>query len=118
MNYPERMFRTQEWWRERRIAPATFFGFPDVTKATSVAKSVLELLAAEAGLRGGSMYVEQMDAAPPTVSVPPFVWKINPSEVQAWVTCSRLIWLLFENVVRQDENGEDRDEGNWNEESR
>ncbi|CAJ1379844.1 unnamed protein product [Effrenium voratum] len=37
----------KEWWRERRIAPATFFGFPDVTKA---------------GLRGGSMYVEQMDA--------------------------------------------------------
>ena len=24
----------KEWWRERRIAPATFFGFPDVTKAT------------------------------------------------------------------------------------
>ncbi|CAK9081984.1 unnamed protein product [Durusdinium trenchii] len=37
----------KEWWRERRIAPATFFGFPDVTKA---------------GLRGGSLYVEQMDA--------------------------------------------------------
>lgn len=37
----------KEWWRERRIAPATFFGFPDVTKA---------------GLRGGSVYVEQMDA--------------------------------------------------------
>lgn len=37
----------KEWWRERRIAPATFFGFPDVTKV---------------GLRGGSLYVEQMDA--------------------------------------------------------
>eukprot|EP00434_Breviolum_minutum_P025329 symbB.v1.2.022381.t1/scaffold1984.1/size115852/8 len=34
----------KEWWRERPIAPATFFGFPD------------------AGLRGGSLYVEQMDA--------------------------------------------------------
>lgn len=37
----------KEWWRERRIAPATFFGFPDVTKH---------------GLRGGQLYVEQMDA--------------------------------------------------------
>ncbi|CAE7238951.1 unnamed protein product [Symbiodinium pilosum] len=37
----------KEWWRERRVAPATFFGFPDVTKA---------------GLRGGSLYTEQMDA--------------------------------------------------------
>ncbi|CAE8636891.1 unnamed protein product, partial [Polarella glacialis] len=37
----------KEWWRERRIAPATFFGFPDVTKI---------------GLQGGSLYVEQMDA--------------------------------------------------------
>ncbi|CAE7373665.1 Zdhhc9 [Symbiodinium microadriaticum] len=37
----------KEWWRERRVAPATFFGFPDVTKA---------------GMRGGSMYTEQMDA--------------------------------------------------------
>jgi len=37
----------KEWWRERRVAPATFFGFPDVTKH---------------GLRGGSLYVEQMDS--------------------------------------------------------
>lgn len=37
----------KEWWRERRVAPATFFGFPDVTKY---------------GLRGGSLYVEQMDS--------------------------------------------------------
>lgn len=37
----------KQWWRERRIAPATFFGFPDVTKQ---------------GLRGGSLYVEQMDS--------------------------------------------------------
>ncbi|CAE7323469.1 Zdhhc9 [Symbiodinium natans] len=37
----------KEWWRERRVAPATFFGFPDITKA---------------GLRGGSLYTEQMDA--------------------------------------------------------
>eukprot|EP00403_Amphidinium_massartii_P028175 CAMPEP_0178402924 /NCGR_PEP_ID=MMETSP0689_2-20121128/17103_1 /TAXON_ID=160604 /ORGANISM="Amphidinium massartii, Strain CS-259" /LENGTH=653 /DNA_ID=CAMNT_0020023861 /DNA_START=28 /DNA_END=1985 /DNA_ORIENTATION=+ len=37
----------KEWWRERRIAPATFLGFPDVTKL---------------GLRGGELYVEQMDA--------------------------------------------------------
>jgi len=37
----------KEWWRERRIAPATFFGFPDVTKHN---------------LRGGSLYVEQMDS--------------------------------------------------------
>lgn len=36
----------KEWWRERRITPATFFGFPDVGKAS---------------LRGGSLYVEQMD---------------------------------------------------------
>jgi hypothetical protein len=38
----------KEWWRERRIAPATFMGFPDVTKAE---------------VRGGSLYTEQMDAA-------------------------------------------------------
>ena len=38
----------KEWWRERRIAPATFMGFPDVSKAE---------------VRGGSLYVEQMDAA-------------------------------------------------------
>lgn len=37
----------KEWWRERPVAPATFFGFPDVTKH---------------GLRGGSLYVEQMDS--------------------------------------------------------
>jgi len=37
----------KEWWRERRVAPATFFGFPDVTKL---------------GIRGGQLYVEQMDA--------------------------------------------------------
>lgn len=37
----------KEWWRERPIAPATFMGFPDVTKV---------------GLRGGDLYVEQMDA--------------------------------------------------------
>eukprot|EP00928_Gymnodinium_smaydae_P044117 TRINITY_DN2944_c0_g1_i1.p1 TRINITY_DN2944_c0_g1~~TRINITY_DN2944_c0_g1_i1.p1 ORF type:complete len:694 (-),score=169.71 TRINITY_DN2944_c0_g1_i1:131-2191(-) len=37
----------KQWWRERRIAPATFFGFPDVTQQ---------------GLRGGSLYVEQMDS--------------------------------------------------------
>ena len=42
----------KEWWRERRIAPATFMGFPDVTKAE---------------LRGGSLYTEQMDA--PTLAV-------------------------------------------------
>lgn len=42
----------KEWWRERRIAPATFMGFPDITKAE---------------LRGGSLYVEQMDSA--TLSV-------------------------------------------------
>lgn len=37
----------KEWWRERRVAPATFFGFPDVTKRA---------------VEGGSMYVEQMDS--------------------------------------------------------
>lgn len=37
----------KEWWRERRVAPATFFGFPDVTKKA---------------IRGGELYVEQMDA--------------------------------------------------------
>ena len=42
----------KEWWRERRIAPATFMGFPDISKAE---------------LRGGSLYVEQMDSA--TLSV-------------------------------------------------
>lgn len=42
----------KEWWRERRVAPATFMGFPDVTKAE---------------VRGTSLYVEQMDAA--TLSV-------------------------------------------------
>ena len=38
----------KEWWRERRIAPATFMGFPDVSKAE---------------IRGGALYTEQMDAA-------------------------------------------------------
>ncbi len=38
----------KEWWRERRVAPATFMGFPDVTKAD---------------VRGGALYTEQMDAA-------------------------------------------------------
>ena len=42
------MHPNKEWWRERRIAPATFMGFPDVTKAELV---------------GGSLYTEQMDAA-------------------------------------------------------
>ncbi|CAD7946657.1 unnamed protein product [Amoebophrya sp. A120] len=42
-----REHREKEWWRERRIAPATFMGFPDVTKYD---------------LRGGSLYTEQMDA--------------------------------------------------------
>jgi len=42
----------KEWWRERRIAPATFMGFPDVTKAE---------------LRGYNLYTEQMDA--PTLAV-------------------------------------------------
>lgn len=42
----------KEWWRERRLAPATFMGFPDVTKAE---------------VRGGSLYTEQMDA--PTLAV-------------------------------------------------
>lgn len=37
----------KEWWRERPVAPATFFGFPDITKH---------------GLRGGDLYVEQMDS--------------------------------------------------------
>eukprot|EP00927_Polykrikos_kofoidii_P039266 TRINITY_DN33688_c0_g1_i1.p1 TRINITY_DN33688_c0_g1~~TRINITY_DN33688_c0_g1_i1.p1 ORF type:complete len:734 (-),score=110.97 TRINITY_DN33688_c0_g1_i1:168-2264(-) len=37
----------KEWWRERPVAPATFFGFPDVSQHN---------------LRGGSLYVEQMDA--------------------------------------------------------
>lgn len=37
----------KEWWRERRLAPATFFGFPDVTKH---------------GLSGANLYTEQMDA--------------------------------------------------------
>ncbi len=47
-----RMHPNKEWWRERRVAPATFMGFPDV---------------AQAALRGGSLYTEQMDA--PTLSV-------------------------------------------------
>jgi hypothetical protein len=47
-----RMHPNKEWWRERRVAPATFMGFPDVTKAE---------------VRGGSLYVEKMDAA--TLSV-------------------------------------------------
>lgn len=37
----------KEWWRERRVAPATFMGFPDVSKIK---------------LRGGSLYTEQMDS--------------------------------------------------------
>ena len=24
--------KEKQWWRERPLAPATFFGFPDVTK--------------------------------------------------------------------------------------
>eukprot|EP00392_Amoebophrya_sp_AT5.2_P016054 g16293.t1 len=43
----KREHREKEWWRERRIAPATFMGFPDVSKFA---------------LRGGSLYTEQMDA--------------------------------------------------------
>jgi len=43
----EREHPEKEWWRERRIAPATFFGFPDPARH---------------GLRGGSLYVEQMDS--------------------------------------------------------
>lgn len=46
------MHPNKEWWRERRIAPATFMGFPDVSKAEIV---------------GGSLYTEQMDA--PTLAV-------------------------------------------------
>jgi hypothetical protein len=42
------MHPQKEWWRERRLAPATFMGFPDVTKAE---------------LRGYNLYTEQMDAA-------------------------------------------------------
>ena len=42
-----REHREKEWWRERRLAPATFMGFPDVSKAA---------------LRGGSLYVEKMDS--------------------------------------------------------
>lgn len=42
----------KQWWRERRVAPATFMGFPDIAKAQVV---------------GGSLYCEQMDAA--TLSV-------------------------------------------------
>lgn len=37
----------KQWWRERPVAPATFFGFPDISKHD---------------LRGGSLYVEQMDS--------------------------------------------------------
>jgi hypothetical protein len=47
-----RLHPSKEWWRERRIAPATFMGFPDVTKAE---------------VQGGSLYTEQMDA--PTLAV-------------------------------------------------
>ena len=47
-----RLHPNKEWWRERRIAPATFMGFPDVTKAE---------------VRGGSLYTEQMDA--PTLAL-------------------------------------------------
>ena len=38
----------KEWWRERRHAPTTFMGFPDIALAE---------------VRGGSLYIEQMDAA-------------------------------------------------------
>ncbi|CAD7943251.1 unnamed protein product [Amoebophrya sp. A25] len=48
----KREHREKEWWRERRIAPATFMGFPDMSKHA---------------LRGGSLYTEQMDA--PTLAV-------------------------------------------------
>jgi len=37
----------KEWWRERRIAPPTFMGFPDL---------------ANHKLHGGSLYTEQMDS--------------------------------------------------------
>ena len=43
-----RMHPHKEWWRERRLAPATFMGFPDVTKAE---------------VAGYNLYTEQMDAA-------------------------------------------------------
>ncbi|CEM14546.1 unnamed protein product [Vitrella brassicaformis CCMP3155] len=42
----------KEWWRERKLRPDTFMGFPDVTKIA---------------LRGGSIYHERMD--PVTLSV-------------------------------------------------
>eukprot|EP00921_Rhytidocystis_pertsovi_P010575 GHVQ01017019.1.p1 GENE.GHVQ01017019.1~~GHVQ01017019.1.p1 ORF type:complete len:697 (+),score=56.57 GHVQ01017019.1:174-2264(+) len=42
----------KEWWKERQQKPATFMGFPDVSKHS---------------LRGGSLYIEQMD--PVTLSV-------------------------------------------------
>ncbi|XP_026191189.1 uncharacterized protein LOC34624404 [Cyclospora cayetanensis] len=38
---------TLEWWREKRSKPATFMGFPDPLLHS---------------LRGGSLYIEQMDA--------------------------------------------------------
>lgn len=38
----------KQWWRERRVAPATFMGFPRLDMAE---------------LRGGSLYIEQMDSA-------------------------------------------------------
>jgi len=42
-----RMHPEKEWWRERRVAPATFMGFPDVSKHD---------------LQGGHLYTEQMDS--------------------------------------------------------
>eukprot|EP00747_Dinoflagellata_sp_TGD_P212231 gnl/TRDRNA2_/TRDRNA2_85355_c0_seq1.p1 gnl/TRDRNA2_/TRDRNA2_85355_c0~~gnl/TRDRNA2_/TRDRNA2_85355_c0_seq1.p1 ORF type:complete len:668 (-),score=105.51 gnl/TRDRNA2_/TRDRNA2_85355_c0_seq1:36-1988(-) len=58
----------KEWWRERRVAPATFFGFPDVTKH---------------GIHGGSLYVEQMDSVTLAVLADKCV-KENITDPQIW----------------------------------
>uniref|UniRef100_A0A0G4IFF8 FAST kinase leucine-rich domain-containing protein n=1 Tax=Chromera velia CCMP2878 TaxID=1169474 RepID=A0A0G4IFF8_9ALVE len=47
-----RLHPQKEWWRERKLTPDTFMGFPDIAKIS---------------LRGGSLYQEQMD--PVTLSV-------------------------------------------------
>ena len=63
----------KQWWRERPLAPATFFGFPDVQKI---------------GLRGGSLYAEQMDSVTVAVIMDKCV-EAGIADPEVW---SPLVW--------------------------
>ncbi|KAF4691591.1 hypothetical protein FOZ60_015170 [Perkinsus olseni] len=63
----------KEWWRERRVAPPTFMGFPDVAKIE---------------LRGGELYAERMDA--PTVAI--IMAKCLKDNIGAPEIWNKLVW--------------------------